>query len=270
MQTTLMTGAVAVLAAGLIGGLPAPAVAATGVMPAAQQNALVQKYCAVCHSDAHMNGGLSLEHFDAVSPDSGVAAMMVSKLKSGAIGAAGVAPPDRATVNELIDALSAAAANAGTWSVNRTRHSTTQASILTASVVQAVPSAVHDAEPDMYRLTLTCNVGTHDGDVQLAWAPAPPPPGRAMAVAVDGKALFAYTVKGTEKMGNGASGSSGPGSAIFYTTKTSTAPRVPMPLPAQTLTISDLFPDETVVFPFDRLSLTAREGLSTCFARTRR
>jgi hypothetical protein len=43
-----------------------------------------------------------------------------------------------------------------------------------------------------------------------------------------------------------------------------------MPLPAQTLTISDLFPDETVVFPFDRLSLTAREGLSTCFARTRR
>jgi hypothetical protein len=33
--------------------------------PAAQQNALVQRYCAVCHTDAAKNGGLSLEHFDA-------------------------------------------------------------------------------------------------------------------------------------------------------------------------------------------------------------
>jgi hypothetical protein len=266
MQTALVTGAVVVLAAGLIAGSAVPVAAATGVMPVAQQNALVQKYCAVCHSDAHMNGGLSLEHFDAAHPDPGVAAMMVSKLKSGAISAAGVPPPDRATVNDLLSALSAEAADASTWTVDRTGHSTTRASILTASVVQAVPSAAHPAEPDMYRLTLTCNVDTHEGDLQLAWAPAPPPQGRAMAVAVDGKALFAYKVEGTEKMGNGASGSSGPGSAIFYTTKNSTVPKVRMLLPAQTLTISDLFPDETAIFPFDRLSPAARDGLSACFA----
>src|SRR3954454_5123804 len=52
-------------------------------MPVAQQNALVQKYCAVCHTDAARNGGLSLEHFDASQAAPSLAAMMVSKLTSG-------------------------------------------------------------------------------------------------------------------------------------------------------------------------------------------
>ncbi len=58
-------------------------------MPVTQQNALVQKYCAVCHTDASMNGGLSFEHFDAAHADPGDAAMMVSKLKGKALGASG-------------------------------------------------------------------------------------------------------------------------------------------------------------------------------------
>jgi hypothetical protein len=64
-------------------------------MPVEQQNALLQKYCTVCHKDAHMNGGLSLEHFDAAHPDPGVAAMLASKLKAKAMGAAGIPLPDR-------------------------------------------------------------------------------------------------------------------------------------------------------------------------------
>jgi hypothetical protein len=51
-------------------------------MPATQQNALVREHCAVCHNDAHLNGGLSLEHFDAAHPDLGIAGMLVSKLES--------------------------------------------------------------------------------------------------------------------------------------------------------------------------------------------
>src|SRR5580692_2833321 len=58
-------------------------------MPAAQQNALIQKYCAVCHTDASMNGGISLQHFDAAHADPGEAAMMAGKLKGGAMGASG-------------------------------------------------------------------------------------------------------------------------------------------------------------------------------------
>lgn len=74
--------------AALAAALAIPVGAATRPMPAAQQNALVQKYCAVCHNDSHQNGGLSLEHFDAAHPDPGVAAMLVSKM-TGALARPG-------------------------------------------------------------------------------------------------------------------------------------------------------------------------------------
>src|SRR4051794_10125534 len=63
--------------------LALPSLRASGVMPIAQQNALVHKYCAVCHTDAARSGGLTLEHFDAAQAAPSLAAMMVSKLTSG-------------------------------------------------------------------------------------------------------------------------------------------------------------------------------------------
>jgi len=36
-------------------------------LPYAQQNAVVKKQCASCHTDALMYGGLSLEHYDATT-----------------------------------------------------------------------------------------------------------------------------------------------------------------------------------------------------------
>src|SRR5437016_2988563 len=76
MELTLKASAsrtisVVILAAALglspaaYGGQEAKNQALPGAMPVAQQNALVQKYCAGCHDDAHRNGGLSLQHFDA-------------------------------------------------------------------------------------------------------------------------------------------------------------------------------------------------------------
>ncbi len=47
----------------------ATSASAAEVMSTTQQNALVQKYCTMCHTDAVKNGGLSLEHFDvAIAP----------------------------------------------------------------------------------------------------------------------------------------------------------------------------------------------------------
>jgi hypothetical protein len=257
----IMGAAVAVTAGWLVGS---PMAAASGAMPAAQQNALVQTYCAVCHTDAARNGGLSLEHFDAAHPDPVVAAMVLGKLKTGAIGAAGLKPPDEATVQAWIASTSAEAAGANRWNVNRTKDPATKGSVLSASIVQELPPAAIPDVPDSYRLTVTCRADTHEAGMELAWSPGSPKMGQVFSALVDGTALATYKVEGTEQMGNGTGGSSGPGSIVLYPTKQNTA--AAMALPAQTLTIRDAFPNETVVFPFGELSPTDRQALSACFA----
>src|SRR5882724_9967791 len=90
------------------------------LMPAAGQNALVQKYCAVCHTDVAKNGGLSLEHYDAAKSDPPLAAMLLSKLQSGAMGAAGLGIPDQAARDSWMAATAAQAEHARDWTVIRT------------------------------------------------------------------------------------------------------------------------------------------------------
>ena len=264
--------------------LLAAAVAACGLfvlsaeqMPVAQQNALVQKYCGVCHDDAKMTGGLSLEHFDAAHPDPTVAAMMVSKLtglslkqveaarsdagaaaivvkklETGAMGAAGIGVPDRPTQDALLRALSAEAAGATRWNFNRRPNPATQAPVLTASILQEVPSATQAGETSMYRLTLTCRADTQEAGMQLAWAAATPEEGHQMFVAADGKAPFTQKIEGGQKQGNGKGG---PGAVML-----------PPTLPAKTLTITNIFPDERVVFPFGGLGQGVRQELSKYFS----
>ena len=69
----------------VIAGRFAIAAPAAELMPAAKQNSLVQNYCAVCHTDAAKNGGLSLEHYAAAKVDPALAAMLLSKLLNGAM-----------------------------------------------------------------------------------------------------------------------------------------------------------------------------------------
>ncbi len=241
--------------------LAVPTVFAGDAMAVAQQNALVnslvKKYCAVCHTDATRDGGLSLEHFDAAQVAPSLAAMMVSKLtsgvllstvkaaasdanaaalvarkmKSGAMGAAGIPRPDKATVDALIDALASAATGANEWHVNRTPD------VVTASILREAPSAKSAGEASMYRLVLACSVATHEGEMQLAWAPAATR--GALSAAVDGKTLT-YEVDGAS-IG------------------------LRMMLPMKTLRVADLFPNESVEFSFGDLPRTARESLAGCW-----
>ena len=226
-----------------------PLALASSAMPIAQQNALVGKYCAVCHTDAIPNGGLSLQHFDAARPDPGLMAMIVSKLKGGALGAAGQPLPDKVTQDLFQSTLAVESFGAERWLVDR------QGAVVTANVVSATPSTKSGGEPDLFRLTLTCRADTHQGGMQVAWAPGVPKSGQVISAAVDGGAPVTYKIEGVEKMGNGQAGESGPGSV-----------QLGLQLPARQLAVSNTFGDETVVFPFEGLSESARQGLSACFS----
>jgi hypothetical protein len=245
----------------IINLLAVPTAFASDAMPVAQQNALVKKYCAVCHTDAVRNGGLSLQHFDAAQAAPSLAAMLVSKLNSGAMGAAGIPAPDKATIDALINALASEATGAHEWNVHRTQDPATKAPMVTASILRELPSARGEVAA-LYRLVLSCNAATHDGEMQLAWAPAPKI--GTLSATVDGKAPVIYKVEGAEKMGNGSQGTTGPAAiSLYQSKKDSQTPRIL--LPTKTLLIKDLFPNESVEFPFGDLSQTARQSLAACF-----
>jgi len=249
-------------------------VAPSAAMPVAQQNALVQKYCAVCHDDVHRNGGLSLQHFDASQVEPSLAAMIVSKLKSGAMGAAGLGVPDRPTQDGFYDALMAKSAGADNWRLTRTQDPARQARLLVASMVREMSSKANPQNPELYRLKLTCRSDTREAEMQLTWSPQPATSNRTIFVRVDERAPVTHTIEGREKMGDGAKltdgtdATSGPAAATLYSTLPKSTPtNLTIPLPARTLAISGIFDDETVVFPFDGLTPTMRQELSICFTR---
>ncbi len=242
----------------LIAALFAAVAAAAERMPVAQQNALVQKYCAVCHTDALQNGGLSLEHFDAAQAPPSLVAMMLSKLtggvalktaaaapsdataaalidrkaKSGAMGAAGIPRPDHATIDTLIHAFTLESAGATDWTINRTPAPT-------ASILQEATSARGVGEAESYRLIASCNAATGEGRLQLAWSPVAQL--GILAASVDGNAALQYQVDGA--------------AAVL----------VGLPWPAKSLTISGLFPREAVTFSFASLPDEASQQLHACF-----
>jgi hypothetical protein len=247
--------------------LAMPFAFASDAMPVAQQNALVQKYCAGCHTDAARNGGLSLEHFDAANAAPSLAAMMVSKItggmlletvrsaasdpgaadlvdrkmRSGAMGASGIPRPDSATIDALINALAIEATGATDWNVSRGRD---PAPVFTASILRELPST-NSGEAASYRLVLACNATTQEGEMQLTWAPAAK--AGELSVTVDGKTSLSYEIDQAVT-----------GQAAVNLSR--------IPVPAQRLGIQSLTTNESVEFSFSDLSQTARRSLAPCFA----
>ena len=215
--------------------LAATTLQAADLMPHAQQTALVMKYCAVCHTDAARNGGLTLQHFDASKLDPGLAAMLVSKLRTGAMGASGIPRPDESITQALTAALAAESAGANQWT------DTEQ----TAAIVRESPTS-------LYRLVLACNPATREGEIQISWAPNAT--NGTLIASLDGKAPVNYVVEGTESMGNGQ-GANAQRAAI----------KLRPVIPTGSLAISNLFPNDKVTFPFDTLPEVARKAMSACF-----
>lgn len=232
------------------------AISAAGwaAMPASEQNALVRKYCAVCHSDAAKNGGLSLEHYDAAKRDPPLAAMILSKLNNGAMGAAGRGVPDKAAQKAWINSTKEQATGANEWFVIR-EHDT-----VLASIVREVPPRKSDStDAPLYRVLISCNVVTGIGEVQLTWSPEPQTE-RTMTASVDGQAPTQYRIEGREGMGNGATVQSGHASVVLSNGK-----HGKLGLAKESLTVHDLFPREMIEFRVSDLDKKAHSELRQCF-----
>lgn len=243
-------------------------------MPTAQQNALVAKYCTVCHSDPASNGGLSLEHFDAAQAPPSLLAMLLSKvtggaplavaraaasdaaatasieksMKTGAMGAAGIPRPDRATTDLLIRALTGESSSATEWNVERT------ASEVVVSTAREALSTYNKSEAEIYRVIAECNQATREGYLQVAWSPVAH--GGTFSASVDGHPRVHFEVEEREKNGYGHG-------TPFKGLASVTLEGVP--LPARSLVIGDLFPGQTVTFPFADIPRDTWQALSRCF-----
>jgi mono/diheme cytochrome c family protein len=220
----------------------------------AEQTALVKTYCAVCHTDAAKNGGLSLEHYDAGKRDPALAAMILSKLNNGAMGAAGKGVPDQEVQQAWLQATRQQAVGATEWFVSRDN------GVVSASIVREVaPRRPGSSDRPVYRLNVTCNPSTRAGDMQLTWSPVAQT-GRALTASVDGNSPIEYRIDGTESMGNGNTGHSGHASVALSEGKGAR-----LDLASRSLTIRELFPGETVEFPVSDLDRWALAELRTCF-----
>lgn len=230
-----------------------------GPMPSEQVNGIVAKYCGVCHSDAVRNGALTLEPFDGANIAPSLAAMMISKLNNGALGAAGNGVPPADQEKSFTETLLAASQGATAWHVSPWRDAATKAPLITASVLRELPKRANTPGIVSWRLVLACNPATHEGEMQLAWSPQPAR--GTLQLTLDGKEPVSYKVEGTEKMGNGSAVTSGPAALSLFHTDGSK----PILLPSKSLTATGLFPGETVEFSFDDFPGSARQSLKGCF-----
>jgi hypothetical protein len=223
-------------------------------MPAPEQSALVKTYCAVCHTDAASNGGLSLEHYDAARRDPSLAAMILSKLNNGAMGAAGIGVPDKAVQHAWLESTREQAAGATEWFVTR------EGGVVSASIVRAVPPRrTGSADSPVYRVAVACHATTGAGELRLTWSPEPQT-GRRMTASADGKTAVAYNIEGKESMGNGGTAQTGHASVLLSRGK-----GAELGFASRSLTIRDLFPNEIVEFPFADLDENTRADLRKCF-----
>lgn len=251
----------------------------------ADQNSLVDRHCAVCHTDAARNGGLTLEGFDVEQAAPSLNAMLLSKItarvaletvqntpadpraaelvvgraKNGAMAAAGLPVPDETIVDSLIRTLAANSTGAMAWSVERSSGGKT----VTASILREVPSEENANEAEAYRLIASCDAATRNGSLQLTWSPVPQ--AGVIEASGDGRPARSFRVEGEEKMGNGSNATLHGLASLMLAEVEAGKSNGGFDLPAESLAIRDTLPGGPVTFPLATLSADARQALAACF-----
>jgi len=109
-RIAVVIGSACLMGAGVWAQQPraiAPAQAARATMTVASQNALVDTYCATCHSKTNKSGDLVLEGFNAGSPllNAELIERMIRKVRAGQMPPAGAERPETAEIGAFVEAL---------------------------------------------------------------------------------------------------------------------------------------------------------------------
>src|SRR5262245_7235147 len=86
---------------------PVPVISHATNPAAAEQNAVIKRYCVTCHTEARKPGGLSLASFDVAraAESAEVAERVIRKLRAGMMPPPGSARPDAATQQAILASL---------------------------------------------------------------------------------------------------------------------------------------------------------------------
>ena len=164
--------------------------------------------------------------------------------------------PGKAAQQAWLESTREQAAGAREWFVS------SEDGLVSASIVrEAPPRKPGSTDAPLYRVRMVCRSSMGVGEMQLTWSPQPQT-GRTMTVSVDGNAPVEYKIEGTESMGNGGTAQTGHASVLL-----SSGRGGKLGLANQSLTIRELFPSETVEFPFSGLDQKARAELRQCFSK---
>jgi len=254
-----------------------------------EQNVMMEKYCVICHLDTAMNGGLSLEHFDAATVSPPLAAILVSKFTTGVpledvmkpeldsqtvaeiefgkrvgapsvMGIAGLPLPTDGEINGFIMAMARRSNDAEHW------HIAVDEEEISADIVRVTTIPVREDQGDRditYRLVLTCDTSNGEGEILLTWSPVPA--NGDLKVIVDSDPPVDFVIDGQELMANGDSGTSAPSSVVLAGLgKNDDHPDIAVP--RIRLRIKGPLPTDEVEFSFNDLWGSEPRLLNACFS----
>lgn len=255
----------------------------------AEQNAMMKDYCVICHLDSSMNGGLSLEHFDAATVSPPLAAILANKFTMGVplenllepeldpevieeielgkrfgapsvMGVAGLPLPSDGEINGFIMAMAQRTEGAERWHVNVDEET------ISADIVRITSfPAREDQRPRdiMFRLVLTCDLASDEGEMLLTWSPQPA--NGSLEVVVDNDLPVEFIIDEQEPMANGDEGTSAPSSVVLVGLgKKDEYPDISPP--RNRLRLKSPLLSEQIEFSFADLWESEPDQLNACFA----
>ena len=203
------------------------------------QNALIENYCAFCHLDNAMNGGLSLEHFDALTMSPALAAILANKFTTGVpieellqpeftpqliekieagkeygapsvMNISGLPLPAEGEINGFIMAMVNRSDNADQWHVIKDGNQTIADIARAARLPEVEYVQLRD---QIIRLVVSCDASSRAGEILLTWSPIPM--NGNLEVIVDSESAKVFVIDVQEPMANGGPGASAPSSVIL-------------------------------------------------------